>query len=236
MYGLEEKQVVVTGGTGNLGAAVVGAFLEAGATCHVPCFDSAELVGYPHAGHSRLHVTEHVDLTDDAGVKAFYSTTGSLFASVHLAGGFAMSPLTKTSKQDLMRMLNMNLVTTFLCCREAAGRMGAAGTPDGGRIVNVAAKAGVDPAGAAGMAAYAAAKAAVGALTQTLAQELIAQGILVNAVAPSILDTPPNRQAMPNADHTRWPGVDAVARTVLFLASPHNAVTRGTVVQVYGRS
>ena len=102
--------------------------------------------------------------------------------------------------------------------------------------MNVAAKAGIEPTGAAGMAAYAASKAAVSALTQALGQELVGEGILVNAVAPSILDTPANRKAMPNADHARWPKVDAVARTILFLASPDNTVTRGAVIQVYGRS
>ena len=85
------------------------------------------------------------------------------------------------------------------------------------------------------MAAYAASKAAVAALTVALAEEVVKQGILVNAVAPSILDTPANRQAMPQADHAAWPKVEEVARTILFLASPDNKVTRGAVVPVYGR-
>jgi NAD(P)-dependent dehydrogenase (short-subunit alcohol dehydrogenase family) len=183
-----------------------------------------------------MHVTENVDLTDDACVTSFYGALPGLFASIHLAGGFTMSPLTVTSKEDLLRMVNVNLTTCFLCCREAARRISASKGQDGGRIVNVAAKAGIEPTGAAGMAAYAASKAAVSALTQALGQELVGEGILVNAVAPSILDTPANRKAMPNADHARWPKVDAVARAILFLASPDNTVTRGAVIQVYGRS
>jgi NAD(P)-dependent dehydrogenase (short-subunit alcohol dehydrogenase family) len=85
------------------------------------------------------------------------------------------------------------------------------------------------------MVAYTAAKAAVAALTAALAEEVVGQGILVNAVAPSILDTAANRKAMPKADHTAWPKVEEVARTILFLASPDNKVTRGAVVPVYGR-
>jgi NAD(P)-dependent dehydrogenase (short-subunit alcohol dehydrogenase family) len=86
------------------------------------------------------------------------------------------------------------------------------------------------------MAAYTASKAAVAALTAALAQEVVKAGILVNAVAPSIMDTPANRAAMPQADHAAWPKTEEVAATILFLASPDNKVTRGSVVPVYGRS
>jgi NAD(P)-dependent dehydrogenase (short-subunit alcohol dehydrogenase family) len=84
--------------------------------------------------------------------------------------------------------------------------------------------------------AYTAAKAGVAALTAALAQEVVGKGILVNAVAPSIMDTPDNRKAMPNADHAAWATVDDVASTILFLASSDNRVTRGAIVPVYGRS
>jgi NAD(P)-dependent dehydrogenase (short-subunit alcohol dehydrogenase family) len=86
------------------------------------------------------------------------------------------------------------------------------------------------------MAAYAASKAAVAAYTQALAQEVADDGILVNAVAPSILDTAANRAAMPDADFARWPKVEEVAATILFLAAPENRVTRGAIVPVYGRA
>jgi NAD(P)-dependent dehydrogenase (short-subunit alcohol dehydrogenase family) len=86
------------------------------------------------------------------------------------------------------------------------------------------------------MAAYTASKAGVAALTVALAEEVATLGILVNAVAPSIIDTPANREAMPKADHAAWPKVDEIARTILFLASADNQVTRGAVVPVYGKS
>jgi NAD(P)-dependent dehydrogenase (short-subunit alcohol dehydrogenase family) len=85
------------------------------------------------------------------------------------------------------------------------------------------------------MTAYTATKAAVAALTVALAEEVAKNGILVNAVAPSIIDTPANRAAMPNADHSAWPKPDEIARTIAFLASPENQVTRGAIVPVYGK-
>jgi NAD(P)-dependent dehydrogenase (short-subunit alcohol dehydrogenase family) len=106
----------------------------------------------------------------------------------------------------------------------------------GGRIVNVAARPALEWRSGAGMAAYTASKAGVAALTVALAEEVVKVGILVNAVAPSIMDTPANRTAMPQADFSAWPKVEEVAATILFLASPDNKVTRGGVVPVYGRS
>jgi len=97
-----------------------------------------------------------------------------------------------------------------------------------------ASKPAVNPV--AGLSAYSASKAAVANLTQALAEELAPQRIWVNAVLPSIMDTPANRQAMPNADFTKWPKVEEVAGTIAFLASPQNAVTRGALVEVYGQS
>src|ERR1041385_9255529 len=106
----------------------------------------------------------------------------------------------------------------------------------GGRIVNVAARPGLIPERGAGMVPYTASKAAVAAITQALAAEVAGRGILVNAVAPSIMDTPANRASMPQADHTKWPKVAEVASTIAFLASPENTVTRGGLVPVYGKS
>jgi NAD(P)-dependent dehydrogenase (short-subunit alcohol dehydrogenase family) len=123
-------------------------------------------------------------------------------------------------------------VAAFLCCREAVKAMRGRG----GRIVNVAAQPGVEPRRGAGMASYAASKAAVAALTLSLAEEVGAEGIWVNAVVPSIMDTEANRKAMPSAEHAKWPKLSEVAATIAFLASPQNAVTRAALVPVYGRS
>jgi NAD(P)-dependent dehydrogenase (short-subunit alcohol dehydrogenase family) len=109
-------------------------------------------------------------------------------------------------------------------------------TGKGGRIVNVASRQALEPRLAANVTAYAAAKAAVAALTMALAEEVVKDGILVNAVAPSTLDTPANRKSMPKADFSAWPKVADVAATIVFLASPENTVTRGAVVPVYGKA
>jgi NAD(P)-dependent dehydrogenase (short-subunit alcohol dehydrogenase family) len=175
-----------------------------------------------------------IDLTDEAAVARLYDGVPSLWASIHLVGGFAMSAVAKTTKAELMKQIDLNLVTAFLSCAAAVNAMTRTGA--GGRIVNVAARPAVEWRTGSGMAAYTASKAGVAALTAALAEEVVKSGILVNAVAPSIMDTPANRAAMPQADYSAWPKVAEVAATILFLASPDNKVTRGGVVPVYGRS
>ncbi len=226
--------VVVTGGTGALGTAVTGLLLAAGARVHIPNLDAAELEGFAHAGHDRVAVTPGIDLADRDAVDRFYESVPGLWASIHLAGGFAMAPLAESDETDFAAMMTVNALTCFLCCRAAARRMRAEGT--GGRIVNIAARPALEPRQGAGMALDAASKAAVATLTQALGEELAPDGIWVNAVAPSILNTPANRAAMPDADHAAWPSVEDVARVIGFLASPANASARGGVVPVYGRS
>jgi NAD(P)-dependent dehydrogenase (short-subunit alcohol dehydrogenase family) len=227
-----DRHVVVTGGTGALGTAVVAALLEAGASCHVPYVDEPNAQRFAHRQHPNVKLYPNSDLTDEASVTRLFGGASSLWASIHLAGGFAMAPVGKTGKADLMQQLDMNLVSCFLCCRAAVNAMAG----NEGRIVNVAARPALEWRSGAGMAAYTASKAAVAALTVALAEEVAKQGILVNAVAPSIMDTRANRQAMPKADFSAWPKVEEVARTILFLASPENKVTRGAIVTVYGKS
>ena len=228
-----DRHVVVTGGTGGLGGAVVGALLAAGAFCHIPYVVEAEAERFAHKGHERVRLVGGTDLADEAAVKRLLDGVPHLWASIHLAGGFAMAPIVETDKAVLLTQLDMNLVTCFLCCRAAVEALRVAG---GGRIVNVAARPALEPRTGDGMTAYTASKAAVAALTQALAQEVAADGILVNAVAPSIMDTAQNRRDMPNAEFASWPKVEEVAATILFLASPENRVTRGAIVPVYGRS
>src|SRR5882757_2297699 len=183
-----DRHVIVTGGTGALGAAVVGALVEAGATCHVPYVVAAEAERFALRQHERVKLVAMSDLGDEADVARLFGSVDQLWASIHLVGGFAMTEIAKTTKAELMKQLEMNLVTAFLCSRGAVNAMSGRG------------------------------------------------GRIVNAVAPSTMDTPANRAAMPKADHAAWPKVEEVAATILFLASPRNAVTRGGIVPVYGRA
>ena len=224
------RHVIVTGGTGALGTAVVGLLLDAGARCRVPVFNDAEVETFPHK--DRVSFIPRCDLSNEADVARLYDRTGGLWASIHIAGGFAMSSVEDTDKAALMRMIDMNLVSAHLCCRAAARAFGTGA----GRIVNVAARPALEARSGAGMAAYVASKAAVAALTQALAAELAPRRILVNAIAPSIIDTPANRAAMPDADHASWPTPAEIAATILFLASADNQVTSGAIVPVYGRA
>src|SRR5215470_7980090 len=227
-----DRHVVVTGGTGALGTAMVGALIEAGAVCHVPYIDRAEADRFAFRNHAKVKLVADIELTEEAAVSKLYGTVPKLWASIHIAGGFAMAPVGETTKSDLMKQVEMNFVTAFLCCRAAVNAMTAGG---GGRIVNVATRLALEWRQGAGMAAYTASKSALAALTVALAEEVVTTGILVNAVAPSTMDTAANRRAMPKADHAAWAKVEEVAETILFLASPANKVTRGAVVPVYGR-
>jgi len=226
------RHAVVTGGAGALGAAVVQMLVDAGAVCHIPAHARPDPARFPLAGHERVRVTAGIDLTDEKAVAGFYSSLPSLWASVHAAGAFSAAPITETTLAMWKQMLDTNSLTCFLCCREAVRKIRASG--GAGRIVNVAAKPVLVPAG--GLSAYAASKAAVASLTLSLSEELAAESIWVNAVIPSIMDTPANRQAMPKADFDKWPKVQEVAATIAFLASPQNSISRGALVPVYGRS
>jgi NAD(P)-dependent dehydrogenase (short-subunit alcohol dehydrogenase family) len=229
-----DRQVVVTGGTGTLGAAVVGALIEAGASCHIPYVNEAEAQSFPHRTHPRTQLVAGGSLSDEAAVARLFDAVPNLWASIHLVGGYAWSPVSETDKATLMQQIDMNFVTCFLCCRAAVRAM--ARSKAGGRIVNVASRPALEWRSGANSAVYTATKAAVAALTVALAEEVAKDGILVNAVAPSIMDTPANRKTMPKADFATWPKVEEVAQTILFLASPDNKVTRGAVTPVYGRA
>lgn len=230
----QDHHVVVTGGTGALGAAVVARLLDHGAICHIPCFQVGELDNFPYRHHDRVRLTHPVDLSREDEVTDYFKALPRLWASIHCAGGFAMAEISETRFEDYRRLMAMNADSCFLCCREAVRAIRRSDA--GGRIVNVAARPALEPRSGASMVAYTASKSAVAAITLALSEEVADEGIWVNAVAPSIIDTPANRQAMPDADHGRWPSVEAIAASVVFLASPENRSTRSSILPVYGRS
>ena len=226
---LDGKNVVVTGGAGALGRAVVAALRRAGAVCHVPVRGEAPADA---GGDSAVRYVAGVDLTSEPAVTSFYAhLPADLWASVHVAGGFAMSGIVETSLRDLRGQLDVNLVTAFLCSREAVRRFRARAGGGGGRIVNVASRAALEIGG--GKTAYTVSKAAVVALTESLAHELAGEAILVNAVAPGTIDTAANRAVMPAAPMTT---PTDIAAAIVWLVSPENRIASGATVPVYGTS
>lgn len=231
--------VVITGGCGALGTVVVAALLNEGAMCYVPNYGAEELEGWAPRNHPNLTVVEGIDLTEEIHVRRFYQEVPPLWASIHLAGGFRMARLENTSADEFAHQFRLNALTCFLCCRESVASIRRriseipAGTT-GGRVVNAAARPALEPRSGASMVAYTSSKAAVAAMTLALSEELAAERIWVNAVAPSILDTPANRESMPAAPHASWPSVTDVAKTIVQLASPGNGCVRGGVVPAYG--
>src|SRR5215813_12159989 len=212
-----DRHVVVTGGTGALGTAVVGGLIEAGAVCHVPYINSAEVDRFAWRNHSNVKLVGEIELTHEPAVTKLYDGVPRLWASIQIAGGFAMAQMAKTTKSDLMQQIDMNFVTAFLCCRTSINAMRRTGA--GGRIVNVASRPALEWRAGAGMVAYTASKAAVAAMTVALAEEVVKEGILVNAIAPSTMDTLANRQAMPKSYHASWPKVEDIPTTNMTLTA-----------------
>ena len=224
------RAVVVTGASGALGFAVAERIVHEGGRVHAPVRggDTGKLDALGAT------VVRGVELSDPAAVDAFYAAIPDLWASIHCAGGFAMGKIGDLTAADLDAMWETNARSAFLCCRAAVAAIRRAGS--GGRIVNVAAQQALDSRRGAGTIPYTMSKTAVAALSVALAEELAPEGIWVNAVAPSTMDTPANRAAMPKADHSRWPKLDEVAEVAVFLASPGNRAARGGIVPVFGKS
>ena len=230
--------VIVTGGTGSLGSSTVNLLLEQGAKISIPCYDQSELEHVDFEDDDRIFISTGVNLTDENDAQQFFKSAvdknGDLWASVHIAGGFGMGNIEDSSKDDFMKQININLVTCYNSCRYAVHHLRETG--NGGRIVNIASRPALEPRQGSGMTAYTTSKAGVAALTQSLAAEVVGDDILVNAIAPSIIDTPANRKAMPDADYSSWPKPEEIASQIRYLVSPQNYVTRGGVIPVYGKS
>lgn len=233
-----DRHVIVTGGAGSLGSAVVQLLLDSGAICSVPCFNKAEYNSFYLADHENVFTKVGVDFTDEDQSQSFFKdaieATGPLWGSIHTAGGFGMGPIEDTTKADFMKQINLNLVTCYNSCRAAVRHFKSQGK--GGRIVNIAARPALESRQGKGMTAYTTSKAGVAALTESLAAEVVDDDILVNAIAPSVIDTPQNREGMPNTNFDNWPKPEQLAKQIAYLASPENEVTRGSVVTVYGKS
>ncbi len=232
------KLVLVAGGTGGLGRAVSRAFLEEGARVVVTYRDQKEFDSLKsEAGAKGSSIEGHVvDVTDETAVRQLLDRIlaqhGRLDALVNTVGGYAGGvSLWELETKVFDRMLALNLRSGYVLSRAA---MPAMLKQKHGAIVNVASKAALDHG--AGAAAYAASKAAAVALMDSLAADAKGTGVRVNSILPSIIDTEPNRKAMPNADFAKWPKPEEIARVILFLCSDDAKVIHGAAIPVYGDS
>jgi NAD(P)-dependent dehydrogenase (short-subunit alcohol dehydrogenase family) len=226
----ERRSVIVTGGTGGLGQAVVGAFLEAGDRVWVPWIVAGEEAGMRERfaaalDDGRLGLLE-ADVADEKGAAELVARAGEPAVLVNGVGGFAAGPHHETPLEVWDRMYRMNVRTAAAVTRAALPGFLARGR---GAIVNVAANAALDPPG--GMGAYVASKGALVAFTRGLARELPA-AVRVNAVLPTTIDTPANRAAMPDADFSKWTPPERIAAVIRWLASDAAAAVRGALVPV----
>ena len=224
---MSQRVIAVTGGHGALGRAVVEAALSDG--LQVAVIDHATGQGVPEG----VLALGGVDLTDPASARtaidAVVAHFGRLDALLNIAGGFVWQT-TDDADPAWAKMFALNLTTALNASRAALPHLKASAE---GRIVNVGANAALKSA--AGMGAYAASKAGVHRLTESLAEELKDTTVTVNAVLPSILDTAQNRKDMPDADPARWVAPAALARVMLFLASPESRAITGALIPVTGR-
>ena len=215
--------VLVAGGTGGLGVAVVRELVRTGyevtvADRHGEAPDGATLV--------------HADLLDTAETAGVVEGVDALEAVVNLVGGFGMGPKVEGAElEEFERLWRLNMVPAFNLAKAAMPVMAGRG---GGAFVCVSAKAALEPfAGAAG---YISAKAAVLAFVRALDAEYRDDSVRANAILPSVIDTPANRDAMPDSDWSKWVSPEQIARVIRHLVSQDSEVTSGAAVPVYGRA
>ena len=228
------RVAIVTGGAGALGQAVTLRLLGDGGVVSVPWVVEKErerLTSRVPAGARDRFFEEHCDTTHAADfaahVERVRSKYGHVDALVSLVGGFAGGTLLETDRAAWDRMLALNLTSAYTAAHTVIPVMRAAG---GGRVVLTASRAALTPSG--GFIAYTVAKAAIVTLVQALSQEVREFGVTVNAVAPSTMDTPANRAAMPDSDRKGWVSVESVAGAIAWLAAEESAHVTGTVVAV----
>jgi len=237
---LKDRVAMITGGTGALGRAVAEHFLANGGKVAVPWIVEPEVPLFNQRMGNRFPVSsihlDRVDLGDEQQVANFVDAVvkkwGKVDILVNLVGGFwGGKTIAETTLAEWQAMFDLNLKPTFLCCRAAIPVMQR---NKYGRIVSVSSRTGL--LGAGEFAAYAIAKGTIKTFTASLAEEVLNDNVLVNAIAPSTIDTEANRKAMPKAKHENWVKPDDIARTISYLCSEDCRVTSGGVITVYGKA
>jgi NAD(P)-dependent dehydrogenase (short-subunit alcohol dehydrogenase family) len=228
---LQGKTVIVTGGFGALGAKVAASLIAEGANVALVDRAAAAPAGLLEGFDANVAGFAGRDLSDPADAKRTVDEAAAKFGGLHglvnIAGGFRFETLKDGDLATWDFMYAVNLKSAVATCKAALPHLKA-----GGRIVNIG--AGAAAKAGAGMGAYAASKAGVAKLTEALSEEVKAQGITVNAILPSIIDTPANRRDMPNADFTKWVTPDAIGDVIVFLLSEKSRAITGASIAVPG--
>ena len=234
----ETRFAIVTGGTGALGTVVTEAMLREGYQVAVPYASERNIELFERQIDAlKAQVTlVRADLTVETEVQNFVQTTldefGQIDVLVNTIGGFVGGiPVTEMVEEQWDFMMDLNLKSIFLSCKAVLPHMIERKY---GKIVNTSARAGLS--GIAGLGAYSVSKNGVRILTESIAEEVKDLGINVNSLLASIIDTPANREGMPDADHSRWVWPDDIAKVILFLISDDATIINGAAIPVYGRA
>jgi len=226
-------RALVTGGNGNLGQAVARLLSDAGFEVHVTVLDEGTRASFAYGLLQQGYTIHTGDLANDADVRRIFAEIGTpLAALVATVGGLAGGPFAEIEEAAVDFQYRLNLKSAILTLRHAYAALAA--NPGGASAVVVANR----PALSAGpgVAVTTAMKAALVSLVRSLAEEWKGENIRINAIAPSVMDTPENRRAMPDADPTLWPTTPQVADVIGFLVSDAGAIVTGATVPVFGRA
>jgi NAD(P)-dependent dehydrogenase (short-subunit alcohol dehydrogenase family) len=230
-----EKTVIVTGAAGNMGMAVAQKLIRAG----------HRVIGtrLPHEKLDELAEADHfedyeLDVSDQAATQQFVEEVAGKYGQIDFAallvGGFAMQTFADTSLDEVRRMMQLNFETAFISSQAVYKKMKEVGK--GGHIMMVGAKPALEKGASAGLTPYFLSKKLIFALAENINTEGKEFGIRASVIAPSVLDSPPNRQAMPDADFSQWVTPGQIADVVSFLASNQAAALRDTIIRVYADS
>lgn len=226
--------VLITGAAGNLGAAVLKKFLENG-------FQVAALVSDRHQNSlkstTRLRIFP-VDLLDENSVQQTMREVVWVFRKIDMAvltaGGFAAGGLANTGEQELEKMYRLNFLTAYHIARQVFLWMQK--QDDGGQIVLTGSRPALHPGSARGMISYAFSKSLVFRLAEVINEEGKTAGITASVIVPGVIDTPQNREAMPDANHSSWVSASAIAENIYHLSTPAGRQLRENIIKVYGAS